>query len=92
MSELNLQIGFEVFKSKNMNLVQGIVVRVISIQFLPIFQLIFDIIVPWLTRKAFNWSYSSVAMVLIFCVEFWELSQLTRDLSQADRKLNVVTS
>ena len=31
MSELNLQIGFEVFKSKNMNLVPGIVVRIISI-------------------------------------------------------------
>ena len=30
--------------------------------------------------------------VLIFWVEFWELSQLTRDLSQAESKINFVTS
>ena len=30
--------------------------------------------------------------VLIFCVEFRELSHLTRDLSQAEKKTNVVTS
>ena len=30
--------------------------------------------------------------VLIFCVEFWELSHLTRDLSQAEKKITVVTS
>ena len=30
--------------------------------------------------------------VLIFCVEFWELSHLKRDLSQAEKKMNVVTS
>ena len=30
--------------------------------------------------------------VLIFCVELWELSHLTRDLSQAEKKLNVDTS
>ena len=30
--------------------------------------------------------------VLIFCVEFWELSHLIRDLSQAEKKMNVVTS
>ena len=30
--------------------------------------------------------------VLIFCVEFWELSHLTRDLSQGEKKINVVTS
>ena len=29
--------------------------------------------------------------VLIFCVEFWELSHLTCDLSQAEKKINVVT-
>ena len=29
-------------------------------------------------------------MVLIFCVEFRELSHLTRDLSQAEKKINVV--
>ena len=32
------------------------------------------------------------AMVLIFCVEFRELSHLTRDLSQAEKKITVVTS
>ena len=31
-------------------------------------------------------------MVLIFCVEFWELSHLTCDLSQAEKKITVVTS
>ena len=31
-------------------------------------------------------------MVLIFCVEFWELSHLTRDLSQAEEKIYVITS
>ena len=30
--------------------------------------------------------------VLIFCVEFWELYHLTRDLSQAEMKITVVTS
>ena len=30
--------------------------------------------------------------VLIFCVEFRELSHLTRDLSQAEKKITVVTS
>ena len=32
------------------------------------------------------------AMVLTFCVEFRELSHLTRDLSQAEKKINVVKS
>ena len=32
------------------------------------------------------------SMGLIFCVEFRELSHLTRDLSQAEKKINVVTS
>ena len=32
-----------------------------------------------------------MACVLIFCVEFWELFHLTRDLSQAQKKMNVVT-
>ena len=32
------------------------------------------------------------AMVLIFCVEFRELSHLTRDFSQAEKKITVVTS
>ena len=31
-------------------------------------------------------------LVLIFCVEFWELSQSTCDLSQAEKKIIVVTS
>ena len=33
-----------------------------------------------------------VIHVLIFCVEFRELSHLTRDLSQAEKKITVVTS
>ena len=33
-----------------------------------------------------------VLYVLIFCVELWELSHLTPDLSQAEKKLNVDTS
>ena len=33
-----------------------------------------------------------VSKVLIFCVEFQELSHLTRDLSQAEEKITVVTS
>ena len=32
------------------------------------------------------------AIVLIFCVELQELSHLTRDLAQAEKKINVVTS
>jgi hypothetical protein len=35
---------------------------------------------------------SCSCQVLIFCVEFQELSHLTRDLSQAEKKINVVTS
>ena len=31
-------------------------------------------------------------MVLLFCAEFRELSHLTCDLSQAEKKINVVTS
>ena len=31
-------------------------------------------------------------VVLIFCVEFQELSRLTRDISQTEKKINVVTS
>ena len=37
-------------------------------------------------------TYIPSIMVLIFCVEFRELSHLTRDLSQAEKKINVVTS
>ena len=33
-----------------------------------------------------------ITKVLIFCVEFRELSHLTCDLSQAEKKINVVTS
>ena len=33
-----------------------------------------------------------VIKVLIFCVEYRELSHLTHDLSQAEKKINVVTS
>ena len=31
-----------------------------------------------------------MTMVLIFCIEFWKLSHLTRDLSKAEKKINVV--
>ena len=33
-----------------------------------------------------------IAEVLIFCFEFRELSHLTRDLSEAEKKINIVTS
>ena len=33
-----------------------------------------------------------ITKVLIFCVEFRELSNLTRDLSQVEKKITVVTS
>ena len=35
---------------------------------------------------------SLITWVLIFCVEFQELSHLTRDLSQAEKKITVVTA
>ena len=31
-----------------------------------------------------------LSKVLIFCVEFWELSHLKRDLSQAEKKINLL--
>ena len=33
-----------------------------------------------------------ISKVLIFCVEFWEMSHLTHDLSHAEKKITVVTS
>ena len=36
--------------------------------------------------------YPCLSMIPIFCVEFWELSHLTSDLSQAEKKINVVAS
>ena len=33
-----------------------------------------------------------MAKVLIFCVEFWELSHLTHDLSQAENEITGVTN
>ena len=44
------------------------------------------------TTKAVITTKTSDSEVLIFCVEFWEMSHLTRDLSQAERENNVVTS
>ena len=35
--------------------------------------------------------YVNITGVLIFCVEFRELSHLTRDLSQAEKKINVTS-
>ena len=32
----------------------------------------------------------NITGILIFCVEFQELSHLTRDLSQAEKKMNVI--
>ena len=55
----------------------------------------------YLTCPATCWIVSSVAasrllrdmiVVLLLCVEFRELSHLTSDLSQAEKKINVVTS
>ena len=40
---------------------------------------------PW------PWMCLLVVQVLYFCVGFWELSHLTRDLSQAEKKITVVT-
>jgi hypothetical protein len=36
--------------------------------------------------------YNHENEVLIFCVEFWELSHLARDLSQVQKKITVVKS
>ena len=33
-----------------------------------------------------------LSIIPIFCVQFWELSHLTCDLSHAEKKINVVTS
>ena len=38
------------------------------------------------TTKAVITTKTSDSEVLIFCIEFWELSHLTGDLSQADRE------
>ena len=40
----------------------------------------------------FTHALISDSKVLIFCVEFRELSHLTRDLSQAEKKITVLTS
>ena len=34
---------------------------------------------------------AQITQVLIFCVEFWELSHLTCDVSPAEKKINAVT-
>ena len=44
------------------------------------------------TRLYMNRFFWDLPVVLIFCVEFQELSHLTRDLSQAEKKLTAVTS
>ena len=45
-----------------------------------------------LCQGQFSFFFSRSAKVLIFCVELWELSHLTRDIFQAEKKINVVTS
>ena len=42
-----------------------------------------------LRRNLFYQKMRKLQRVLIFCVEFRELSHLTRDLSQAEKKMNV---
>jgi hypothetical protein len=42
--------------------------------------------------KIFAYCFALVSKVLVFCVEFRELSHLTHDLPQAEKKINVVTS
>ena len=37
-------------------------------------------------------SYHQGSGVLIFCADFWELSHLARDLSEAEKKITVVKS
>ena len=48
----------------------------------------------YLQRKVKSVEQNSTvtARVLYFCVGFWELPYLTRDLAQAEKKINVVTS
>jgi hypothetical protein len=46
-------------------------------------------------KRGFHLHLSELAFinqVPTFCVEFWELSHLTRDLSQAEEKIDVVTN
>ena len=56
-----------------------------------------DINTMQLPKRANNLIFScftcpKVFQVLIFCVEFLELPNLTRGLSQAEKKINVVSS
>ena len=45
----------------------------------------------WFFISSTVYILDSEILVLIFCV-FWELSHLTRDLSQAEKEITVVTS
>ena len=60
-----------------------------------ILTLLFQRMIPRVWGAGHNCESSghlSVSKVLIFCVEFWELSHLTRDLSQTEKKIIVVTT
>ena len=45
-----------------------------------------------LSCNAIDFNFADSCLVLYFCVYFRELFHLTRDLSQAEKKINVVTS
>ena len=51
----------------------------------------FPVLLNGITAKS-PASAGKLIMVLIFCVEFWELFHLALDLSQAEKKTNIVTS
>ena len=51
----------------------------------------FPVLLNGITAKSPE-SAGKLIMVLIFCVEFWELFHFPCDLSQAEKKINVVTS
>ena len=51
----------------------------------------FPVLLNGITAKSPE-SAGKLIMVLIFCVEFWELFHLPLDLSQAEKKTNIVTS
>ena len=51
----------------------------------------FPVLLNGITAKSPE-SAGKLVMVLIFCVKFWVLFHLALDLSQAEKKTNIVTS
>ena len=45
-----------------------------------------------ISQNIYFYKLKLFGMVLIFCVELWELSHVTRDLFQAEKKINFDTS